>query len=288
MALLLGAGWTPAFAALAGAGLVTAVLALAVVRDRPADGGGRGRGRRAGRTGAAAGGVPVGAALREPGTWMGFFAHFVCLFPMNTFVLLWGVPFLTTTQGLSQRSASHLLVVSALAGLVSGPVTGELEARHPLRRSWLVIGAAGAAAVAWATVLVPDTPRPVWHLAVLVAVMTVSATASNVGFDFVRAFVPPERLGTATGVVIVGGFLSSLVAIFLVGLVLDLARPGGAYTLDDFRLAFTAQGLLWAVGLAGLLVARRATRRVMAERGVVVPPIREVVARLRAERRSRG
>ena len=67
-----------------------------------------------------------------------------------------------------------------------------------------------------------------WQLALLVVVLTVSATASNIGFDFARTFVPPERLGTATGLVNVGGFVASLVAIFLVGAVLDVVRPDGA------------------------------------------------------------
>jgi len=230
--------------------------------------------------------VPISVVVREPGTWLGFFTHFVCLFPTNTFLLLWGVPFLTAGQGVSTAGASSLLTLAALAGVVTGPVTGYLQGRHPLRRTWLVLGAVVATMVVWASVLVPATPRPLWQLALLVVVLTVSATASNIGFDFARSFVPAARLGTATGLVNVGGFVASLVSIFLVGSVLDVVRPDGAYTLADFRLAMSSQVLLWAVGLAGLLVCRRATRRRMAEEGVVVPPVREVLARLRQRRRD--
>lgn len=295
LALLLGAGWTTAFASLAALGVFVAFLVLVVVRDHPTARAtarseesvqpvGTGVEIPAAPVPTEATRVPISAVLREPGTWLGFFTHFVCLFPTNTFMLLWGVPFLTAGQGVSTAAASSLLTLAALTGVVTGPVTGLLQSRHPLRRSWLVLGAVAATVVVWATVLLPESPRPMWQLALLVIVLTVSATASNIGFDFARTFVPSARLGTATGLVNVGGFVASLVAIFLVGAVLDVVRPDGAYTLDDFRLAMSSQALLWVVGLVGLLLCRRATRRRMADRGVVVPPVREAVARLRRRR----
>ena len=59
-----------------------------------------------------------------------------------------------------------------------------------------------------------------------------------IGFDFARTFNPPNRLGTATGIVNVGGFVASLLTILLIGVLLDL-RTGGApsYGLDDFKVA---------------------------------------------------
>ncbi|WP_447925513.1 MFS transporter [Georgenia muralis] len=295
MALLLAAGWTTAFTSLAALGVLLGTLAVVVVRDRPARERDSvqpvGTGPEVPPAAVAVPPrtrVPMRAVLREPGTWLGFFTHFVGLFPANTFTLLWGVPFLTAGQGLTPVAASTLLTVAALSGIVVGPVTGELTARHPLRRSWLVAGAVAATILGWASVLAASTPRPVWQLALLVVLLTVSATASNVGFDFARTFVPPARLGTATGLVNVGGFVASLISIYLVGLVLDLVRPDGDYMLDDFRLALSTQALVWAVGLTGFVLARRATRRRMAARGVVVPPVRDVVARILAERRDRS
>ncbi|WP_226921583.1 MFS transporter [Georgenia subflava] len=319
MAVLLAFGWTTAFASLAGAGVFMGAVALVVVRDRPATTAtqpGRAPTTEAHRAGGtttevspapgspdavqpvgtgaempaapveapAAAPVPMRAVLAEPGTWLGFFTHFVSLFPTNTFVLLWGVPFLTAGQGVSTRGASTLLTIAALAGIVTGPVTGMLQSRYPMRRSWLVVGAVLATIAVWTSVLVPSTPRPMWQLVLLVLVLTLSGTASNIGFDFARTFVPPVRLGAATGLVNVGGFVASLLSIFLVGLVLDLVRPDGAYVLDDFRAAFATQGLLWVVGLGGLLLARRATHGRMAEEGVVVPSVRDTLARVRRDR----
>jgi hypothetical protein len=48
-----------------------------------------------------------------------------------------------------------------------------------------------------------------------------------IGFEFARTFNPPNRLGTATGIVNAGGFVASLATILLIGVVLDLRAGGG-------------------------------------------------------------
>lgn len=276
-------GWTPAFLSLAAAGVLVAVVVVLGVRDSPT--GQAPADPSAGPEGSA-GAPPLRAAFGEPGAWLGFFTHFLGLFPVNTFLLLWGVPYMTEGLGHSAATASAVLTATALAGLVVGPLMGELVARHPLRRSWLVLGNAVVVLVVWASLLLPSTPRPVWQLLVLAVTLAGSAAASNVGFDFARTFVPPARLGTATGMVNVGGFAASLVSIFAVGLVLDLVRPTGEYRLADFRLALATTGLLWVVGVVGLVAARRATRRRMAAAGMVVPPMREALRRDARRRRA--
>ena len=104
-----------------------------------------------------------------------------------------------------------------------------------------------------------------------------------IGFEFARTFNPPHRLGTATGIVNVGGFVASLLSILLVGLILD-ARTGGSanYDIADFKVAMSVQYAIGAVGLVGILRTRRLARRRMAEDdGVVIRPLREVIAEKR-------
>ena len=58
---------------------------------------------------------------------------------------------------------------------------------------------------------------PLWLLAGLVVVLAIGGPGSMIGFDFARTFNPAHRIGTATGIVNVGGFIAALVAIFLIG-----------------------------------------------------------------------
>ncbi len=145
------------------------------------------------------------------------------------------------------------------SGLVSGVVLGRLVALRPFWRSRFVVGITVLIALTWTVVLALPDPAPVWLLVVLVCVMAMGGPASMVGFDLARSFIPVEASGRANGVVNVGGFVASLLTMFLIGRVLDLrgASGGGGYTLDDFRVAMAAQYLVWAVGITQVLRYRR-------------------------------
>jgi len=284
VALLHGPGWTPAFLSAAALGVLAAILAVAALRDAPP-----GTAVRAPVTSVKHVTRQLKDAWCHPGTRLGLWTHFVTQFSGAVFVMLWGFPFLVSAQGLSPGTASALITAYVLAGMAVAPLIGELVARHPLRRSWLVLGIAGSNAVAWAVVLALPGPAPLWLLVGLVLVLTVGGPGSMIGFDFARTFNPPHRLGTATGIVNVGGFVASLVTILVVGLILDALTPAGSsgYSLDAFRVALAFQFLMWTVGVVGVLRTRRLARAELARDGVVVPPIRVALRRERDAFRQR-
>jgi MFS family permease len=268
-------GWTPTFVGLAAVGVLAAALAWLAIRDVP-------RQRVAGPGTLAS----VREVSRHPGTWLGFFSHAISQFSLNVFMMLWGFPFLLA-EGLSSEAAGGVLTVAVVASMVSGPVIGVLTTRYPMRRSWLVIGTALMIAGGWAVVLLWPGAAPTGVLMLLAALLGIGGPASLVGFDFARTFNRPARLGTATGLVNAGGFSFAVLAVLAVGVVLD-AYPGPALSLDAFRMAFASQGVFWLAAMAGLLVSRGMTRRTMASAGVVVPPVREILARQRDGRAVDG
>ena len=134
--------------------------------------------------------------------------------------------------------------------LVAGPTIGRWTGRNPYYRSVVALGVVGAIALVWAVVLALPGRAPLWLLVVLVAVTAVGGPGSMIAFDLARTFHRSDRLGRASGVVNMGGFVASLVTMALIGLVLDRLAPGGpsTYTLDDFRIAMSVQFLLWGFG----------------------------------------
>ncbi|WP_062071115.1 MFS transporter [Demequina sediminicola] len=275
--LLHQSGWSTTFTVLASLGIVAAALAVIWVRMP-----------RAGELPYAPAhidttGIPVPSmreALRPPGVRLAFWTHWTGLFSANTVALLWGVPFLVQGQGLSAVQASGLLTVLVVTNLVAGPIIGALTSRHPLRRSWLILTFAVVALAAWAAILIPSTPRPMWQLLLWTVVLGFGGPTALVGMDFARTFGVARRLGTATGFANIGGFAGTVLAVALVGGVLQIVAPGTSdYTLDNYRIAFTAILIPWGMGVAGILWQRRRTRRVMAESGVIVPPLRDAIAR---------
>lgn len=283
VALLHGPGWTVGFGAAAGVGVLVTILVLAVLRDAPV-----GTPRQASAPSLAEVRRQVVRAWQHPGTRLGLWSHFTSQFSGTVFALLWGFPFLVSGQGLPPATASTLMGVLVFSGMVVGPFFGRFVSRHPLRRSWLVLASVGVPMLAWTVVLLQPGPAPMWLLVVLLLALSLGGPGSMIAFDFARTFNPPARLGSATGIVNVGGFVASLLTMLLVGIGLDLLTPAGAagYSLDAFRGAFAVQFLIWGVGTVGILRTRRLVRRRLAQDGVVVPPIREAIARERARRRE--
>ena len=258
VALLQGAGWTTSFLVAAFVGLGIAAAAGAGLRDGP-------------REHIAATVVPVtaaeavhrlGLAWREPGTRLGLWTHFVSQFSGTVFALLWGYPFLVVGEHRTPAQAGLLLTLLVLVSMVIGPVVGHLAGRWPYRRSVPVLTIVASTALAWTVVLAWPGRAPLALLVGLVIVLASNGPGSLMGFDYARTENESERVGSATGIVNVGGFVASLLTIALIGIVLNLRSSGGpsSYTLGDFKLAFSVQYLFWVVGLLGVLHSRRRLR----------------------------
>lgn len=255
--LLLDAqGWTPAYISAAALGVLSVVLALALVRNAPP-----GVEITVMKTTARGTLRGVRAVWRRPGTRLGFFAHMGTQFSITVFGLMWGIPYLTTAQGLSAGAAGLLLTVSVASIILSGTVVGVLTGRFPRRRSWLVLGIMASNAVMWTIVLALPGLAPLWLLVVLVVVISVGGPGSVIGFDFARTFNPSQNLGTAQGMVNMGGFISSLLVMQVMGIIIGAM---GGYAFDSFRVAWTVQYVVWIAATIGIIVNRRAALREMA------------------------
>lgn len=265
-------GWTPSFAVAASVGIVLGIVLLLVVRDSPypdheLD---RIKVRALART--------VRHAWGTPGTKLGLWSHFSAQFGSTVFALLWGYPFLVAGQGLSPPTAGLLLMLMTVTAIVTGPIIGGFVTKYPFSRSTLILGIVAAIASVWAVVLLWPGRAPLWILVVLVVVTAVGGPGSMVGFDLARTFNPPTRVGSATGIVNVGGFFASLSTVTLIGVILDVVAPGGpsTYTADSFRAAMSVQYVVWAIGVVQIVRYRRLVRRDLRENNP------EVYAALRA------
>ncbi|MDT7705513.1 MAG: hypothetical protein QOG20_1120 [Pseudonocardiales bacterium] len=274
LALLHASGWSAAFAGAAAGSALVAVLALAVVRYAPIgpDGAGWSPAPSVSVREIAA---QLSAVWRRPGTRLGFFGHMGTQFSMMVFALLWGVPFLVSAQGLTASEASALITLFVVCTILIGPMVGVLAMRHPLRRSWLLLGVIAADVTVWTVVLALPGPAPRWLLVVLVVVLSAGGPGSVVGIDIARTTNPSSNLGVAQSMVNLGGFLATLVVLVVMGALLTAM---GGFTLEAFRVAWLVQYPVWALAVVGVLVTRRKARLVDAAHGITPRPLRELLA----------
>jgi sugar phosphate permease len=267
--LLASAGWTATFAVTGAVTALYAVVLVLRVRDTPA-----------GET------VPrrepeplrlvvaqVRYAWRTPGTRLGFWVHFSTMFAPAMLGLLWGFPYLVQAQGLDPAAASTMLGVLVVGAIVGGPAIGGIISRRPACRTPLVVGYLLAALAVWAVLLGwPGGHVPAAVLVVGFAVLSVGGPASSIAFALARDYNPLRRVGTATGVVNVGGFVAITVSALAVGVLLSLFEPLGSATA--FRLALLSVVAVLVLGLWRTSVWWRRARAAVfdaAARGEQVP-----------------
>jgi MFS family permease len=255
LAVLTDAGWTAAYVSVAMIGVLSIALTLALVKNTP-----NGRAVATEATTIRDTLASVKTVWLRPGTRLGFFTHMGTQFSVTVFALMWGVPYLTVAQGMSTGVAGSLLTISVVAAISAGIAVGVFTGRHPRRRSRLVLAIIASNAVAWTVVLALPGPAPLWLLVVLIVVISVGGPGSMVGFDFARTFNPSATLGTAQGMVNMGGFVASLLVMQAMGLILDAA---GDYSFESFRLAWTVQYAFWILATVGILITRKKARQLV-------------------------
>ena len=255
-------GWTNTFAASAAVGVVLGLLVLLLVRDVP-PGAPPVRHAKDVRT--------VGRDLKlawvDPGTRLGLWSHFTAQFSANVVGLLWGYPFFLNSEHTGEATAGLLLSLLVLTMMVGGPFIGGFIARKPWHRSTLVLWIVFATALTWGLVLLWPGDAPVWLLAIMVVATGLGGPGSMIGFDVARTFAPASRLGSATGIVNVGGFFAALLMVLAIGLLLDVLTPGSStdYSPRAYTLAMSVQYVGWVIGGVQVFRYRRRARSHLAD-----------------------
>lgn len=223
--LLDGPGWTATFG-IAGAATLAYVLVVRFsVRDAV-------NGQHVVRTGGSSPrevGRQVATAWRVPGTRLGFWTHFSTMFAPATLGLLWGMPFLVDDQGYSTTTASSLLTVFVIGAMVGGPVVGAYIGHRPEARMALVFGYLTGALLVWVMLVTWPGQIPLVALIIGFGFLSLGGPASGIGFALARDYNPLPRVGTATGVVNVGGFTATTLTMLGIGVLLELT--GGDYRI---------------------------------------------------------
>ncbi|WAL72855.1 MFS transporter [Kitasatospora sp. YST-16] len=252
------AGWSTTFGAIALTGVPVFVAVLALLKEAPP---GRPEPVPVPRESLR---LPVGQQIRaawsEPGTRLGMWVHFTTAFPASAFGLLWGLPYLVEGQGMSRAGAGGMLSLLVLSGMAFGLLFGRMVSRTAASRLPITFAVLGATALCWtATLAWPHGHPPLWLLVVLMLVMGSNGPASLIGLDYARAYNPAERMGTASGIANMGGFIGSMITLLGIGVLLDaLAEPGSdSYSAHAYQLAFCFQLLPLLLGTAMILRLRR-------------------------------
>ncbi len=164
--LLAGFGWTTTFAIAGSLSLAYALLLLRPGIAAPY--------RQAARTDGVPGGRrvlrDVTGAWRLPAGRLAFWVHLSTMAGPTAFAVLWGFPYLTQALGYRPATASSLLLILVVGGLVANLVIGPLLGRRPAIRGPLAVAVALSCLTGWLTLILwPGGTPPFAVVLVVVA-----------------------------------------------------------------------------------------------------------------------
>ena len=269
--LLHHAGWTTSFLSAASLSLVAAAAVWTLMDDSTVAPR-RLRTAREVRAGIGAVTRRVATAWALPGTRLGFWVHFASMSTATSFGVLWGHPYLVDGAGFASDTASTILMAGVLAAGVAGPLVGWLIGRRPHLRIAVALGVCAVTVVGWTVVVLALGNHPPQALvAVLFIVTMLGGPASMVAFAVARDYNSPRIIGTASGVVNVGGFLATAVASITFGQVLTML---GGTSAANLRYALLVPVAVQTVGSVRVVVWARRLRAILASHqrvGTAVP-----------------
>lgn len=200
----------------------------------------------------------LGHTLRFPAVWLIFWIPSGVCGAILTFTGLWGVPYLTTLQGLSVKEAS-LIVTGMLIAFAAGSLFfGALSDKLKQRKLPYLLGAAFSISGFLVIGLQPELPM--LAVSVLLWASAFGGGSMVLSFGYVKESVPHHLGATAVGIVNLGVMVGPLIQQPLLGAILDYYATAehitGAYSKAGMTICMLVLAVWIATSTLTLLLSR--------------------------------
>ena len=232
------AGWRLSFIIISGILLLLAFLSRAYIQDTPSLSRSVAEGQKAVPSPKAGGFADI---LKTPFFWILTALFFAYGGPFSTFQGLWGYPYLIDVFAYSKLEAGNLIMVIAFGVIAGGPVLGYLtDKTFAAKKRPFLTACIAIQVLNWVLIAFVSPRFGSWALGCIFFIMGMMLAGTlAVIWAIVREESPPERMGTAMGMLNPAPFLG--VAIFqpLTGYLMDrVGKVGGGFPLEAYQNAF--------------------------------------------------
>lgn len=246
--LVVAVGWRAGFLMIGAAMAGIWLMAAATMRDRP-ERAEEGTGRRGENLREIFAGLRE--VLRTPGI-LKIASGGIALSASNTFLGIWGGPYLNDVHGLSEAERGQVLIFMAMAGIAGHFLYGQASRAFNTLKGLVMAGIVGIAAVMAALALWPS-PGLV-AVTTLFALLGLACSFPTVLLSHGRALVPDRLIGRGLTVVNTGVMVSIALMQIAIGALIGLfPAADGQAAAEGYRLAF---GFVCVMALVTLAIYR--------------------------------
>ncbi|MBN2568164.1 MAG: MFS transporter [Deltaproteobacteria bacterium] len=192
--------------------------------------------------------------LRRLDFWMLFGTMFFMGGVSFSFQGLWAIPYLMDVHGLDRIDAGELLTILPLGYVISGPVTGILADRFPVRKQTILFCSIGLGVAAWTLLLIGGNFS---YSIVIVAFFLSGLSAGGVLpvlFSIIKDIFPERIMGTVLGLVNPSAFVGAILYQPLSGIIFERSGKlaSGPYADAAYQRLFLFFTLSYLLALAAV------------------------------------
>lgn len=233
------AGWRSCFFIISAILLLLAFLSRSFLRDTPPGYRPPFDAQRQAKSPTSGGAADI---LKTPFFWVMAALFFAFGGPLSTFQGLWGYPYLIDVFGYSKLEAGNLIMVIAFGVIAGGQVMGYLtDKTFAGKKRQLLSACIAMQALSWALIVFVGPGFGPWALGLVFFTMGMMLAGTlAVVWAIVREESPPDRMGTAMGLLNPAPFLGVAAFQPLTGYLLDrVGKVGGTFPLQAYQSAFS-------------------------------------------------
>ena len=246
-------GWRASMMILAGVGTGLAIAIWHIVRDRPPTIH-ESEHHHLQTTSVREMALGLMQIIRSKQTWLASLYGGLMFAPTSTLGGLWGVPFLMEAANTTRPQAAGLVTFVFIGWMVGSPIGGWASDRMAMRRPPMILGSLGALLSLLGIIYIPDLSIKVMGL--LLFSFGFFSGGFLPAFSIVKEVNPSKISATALGFINFMNMIGGLVALPVVGYLLDMRWDGKmldgvrVYSIANYHLALVCLPVMIALSLA--------------------------------------
>ncbi|MEM1545479.1 MAG: MFS transporter [Candidatus Methanomethylicia archaeon] len=151
---------------------------------------------------------------------------------------IWGIPYIMQVYGLDKASASGIVMLAPISGLICAPLFGLISDRILHDRKKVIVFATILNITSWTLLTSRTDSLSLFELYLTSALTGASISAIPISFTIIRENYPSRIYGTISGVYNMLPFISAALYQPITGYILDSFKHEGIYPIQAYRFMY--------------------------------------------------
>ncbi len=151
---------------------------------------------------------------------------------------IWGIPYIMQIYGLDKASASGIVMLAPIGGLICAPLFGLISDRILHDRKKVIVSATILNITSWTLLTLKTDSLSIFEFYLISVFTGASISAIPISFTIIRESYPLRIYGTISGIYNMFPFVGAALYQPITGYILDSFKHGSIYSVQAYRFMY--------------------------------------------------